>query len=502
MDDERHLPPKPHTFRRGDADDQIDELLPAPSDDGPSEPEQVDGPMDTLLAAPRATANADDDATTREELEVDTSADDIDDTIPVSAGERLDAHSGESDAGENMMEIGGEPVAWEPVEEPTASAMDDDDIEPINQDSDFIGSSYRPEPDDPPVRHSPGAPHTEETVNADAKPAHQCSACGEAIGTAPYCPQCGTDQYPHSRLSAILSPLLSWSRPVIIRGVLLAAVALALLALLADSGTYALIISALTIPIVLVVRIAMQVKDHTSTTWLQIGMMALIGLVVGLPLAWFAARMVRRSWFDTGVLNFGAAGFGGNFAEASGVAPFIIWLVVGLLLPIVVVLGIGAAPGALRIVLDSPPRESTGLLLSGAVAAGYVAASAIVFYQPLFNEMAPRMTTSQWTLTIFGLAVIRPLVWVLSGAMIGGVVWRYLRTASPASITIPAVIAISIPLGFSVISLAAGSSGYWAETIIGFGFALMAVFFYHRFMLAAIRNDAALATETVRNEDN
>jgi hypothetical protein len=168
---------------------------------------------------------------------------------------------------------------------------------------------------------------------------------------------------------------------------------------------------------------------------------------------------------------------------------------VGFLVPIVVILGIGAAPTVLRMVMDAPPAESTGMMLSSAVAAGFVVASAIMFYRPLYSEMAPRMTTSQWTLTILGVGIIRPLVWVIGGAMIGGAVWRFLRTASPSSVTILAVIAAGIPLGFSVFSLVAQPAGHWVEIVIGLVFAILAVFFYHRLLPTAIQNDNSLASE-------
>jgi hypothetical protein len=133
------------------------------------------------------------------------------------------------------------------------------------------------------------------------------------------------------------------------------------------------------------------------------------------------------------------------------------------------------------------------MILSATVAAGFVIASAVMFYRPLYDEMAPRMSTSQWTLTVLGLGVIRPLVWVFGGAMIGAVVWRFLRTASPASVTVPAVIAAAIPLGFAVLSLAAGPAGHWVETLVGLAFAAAAVYVYPRFLATAIRNDASLA---------
>lgn len=488
MQDDRTEPRNSSKTESGDFEDQIDDVLPVPSAPSDAMAGQVDGTMDTVLPIPGSESHAADDATTREELGVDTTVDDIDDLIDAAP----DVHAAKT--AHEPMEIAGEPVVGAPVEDqPEPGNIEDDDLNPINHYSDFFPSGYEA------TSANAGSSHT--PTNDVPKPprasevTHQCTACGAQIGTAPFCPQCGTEQYPQSRLAGLLVPLLAWSRPLIIRGILAATVVFALIALLANSGASALIIAATAIPIVLVVRLAMQLRFHTPTGWIQISMMAFVGLMAGLPLAWFASRMVRRTWIETGVLNFGAAGFGGTFADAAGAAPFVVWLVVGLLLPIVIILGVGAIPAALRMVLNSAPRETTGMLLSGALAAGYVVASAIMFYRPLYAELAPQMTTSQWTLTIFGIAVIRPLVWVLAGAMTGAMVWRYVRTASPASILIPAIIAVSIPLGFSLVSLAASPAGYWLETILGVLFAGSAIFFYDRFLPVAIKNDAVLGSE-------
>jgi hypothetical protein len=451
--------------------------------------------MDTLLPIPGDEHHSADDATTREELEVDTTVDGIDDIVIPSP------HEGSTREDSDHPPERSEPVDTGPdtidgvavgVE---VNSDDEQDSGSKDHDSSFFAGSRGPdiEPEDATTLRattngqvSTGAPNGDDTR-------HQCLACGTSIGTVAYCPVCGADQYPDTRLAKVFFPLFSLIRPAPIRMVLVLGIALVVLALLADSGANALVIAAITLPVALLIRIAMQVQTYASAGWIQMGIMAFIGLLGGLPLAWLAARLVKRSWFDTGVLNFGAAGFGGNFAEAAGIAPFFVWLVVGLLLPIVAILGIGAAPAALRMVINHAPAESTGMLLSATVAAGFVIASAVMFYRPLYSEMAPRMSTSQWTLTVLGLGVIRPLVWVFGGAMIGAVVWRFLRTASPASVTVPAVIAAAIPLGFAVLSLAAAPAGHWVETLVGIAFSAAAVYFYHRFLATATRNDASMS---------
>ena len=154
---------------------------------------------------------------------------------------------------------------------------------------------------------------------------------------------------------------------------------------------------------------------------------------------------------------------------------------------LVAILVLGAAPGALRTALGMLPKERTGMMLSASVAAGYMIGTAAVFYWPLFSEIAPIMSTSEWTLTILGVAIIRPAVWVFSGAMVGAVVWRYLRDASLPGIATPAALAVGLPVGFSILSLAVAPAGLWASTLTGMAFAIAAIYFHMRFVETALK---------------
>ncbi len=429
MSEEREKSPEQEHETDSTVGDKLDSLLPVPGDSSgeSDEPGQVDGPMDELLPAPGDANESDDDASTREEMEVDTSADDVDDFIPL--------HD--------------DPVNEEP--EPSAESG------------------------------SPGAPP--DTSSTSLSGQNTCLICGEEIGDARFCPVCGTEQIPTSKFVAGLAPVFMWSRPLPIRVVLSIGIALTLFALLADNGTAALIISASIVPIILLMRIAGEIGGQSRNDWIQVGMMVLIGAAVGLPISWLANRMVARSWFEGGVVNFGATNFGGVAVETVGSGPVLVWLTNGILLPLIMILVIGAAPAALRMVLTMPSREETGGMLSASVAAGYMIGSATVFYWPLFSEIPPIMSTSQWTLTILGIAVVRPMVWILSGAMIGAVVWRYLRDASLPGVASPAALAIGLPFGYSLLSLAVGPTGLWTSMIVGIAFAGAAGFFHTKFLM-------------------
>lgn len=68
----------------------LESLLPVPeeTDAQRTTHTRVDGPIDEVLPAPEHADAATDDASTREELEVDTSADDVDDIVPLNTPEK------------------------------------------------------------------------------------------------------------------------------------------------------------------------------------------------------------------------------------------------------------------------------------------------------------------------------------------------------------------------------------------------------------------------------
>lgn len=417
MTDGRDSAPDTGESQQNDLSNKLDSLLPSPGDkeEVAAQHDQVDGPLDEVLPLPGRPSASDDDASTREELEVDTSADGVDDFIPL--------YGADSEAPE------------------TATKSD--------------GNST-------------------------------CIICGEPISGTRFCPTCGTEQVPASLAISKLAPLFMWSRPLAIRVTLSFGALLTLLALLADSGTTALIIGASTLPIVILIRLSEQLGGMSRNELGQAGMMVLVGVTAGLPIAWLSTSMVSRSWFDTGVVNFGATNFGGVAVETVGNAPLIVWVTSGILFPLIMIIVIGSAPAALRMALAMPPHEATGMMLSAAVASGYMIGAAIVFYRPLYYEIPPIMSTSEWTLTIAGIAVIHPIVWVYSSAVLGAVVWRNLGDSSVSGVAVPASIAVCLPLAFAVAGLALGPRGLWMSTVFGIVLAGFAVWLHARFLNTAV----------------
>lgn len=463
MEDDQRDPHEPSRDHDDALEETLEQLLPVP-DEAPTEPGRIDSPLDNLLPVPGDEYIAADDASTSEELEVDTTADGVDDIIVLAASDVVTPH-GDDDA--------------------TTSWVDDN--EPLSDESEMFAAITADEV----ATASTDLGDDQGDMNEDAATTEPtdgiCPGCGSEVGTVAYCPRCGTEQAPTTRAAAILLPLIAWTKPLSARITLLSGAALVLLALLADSGAAALIIGSAILPVVMISRIAMEVRQQKREHQVQVLLMAFGGFVLGLIIAWLGARTVGNAWFDSGVFNYGAAGFGGSFAHTAGSAPFLVWLMNGLILPILTIAAIGALPYGLRLSTNMPPRESSGVLLSAAVAAGYVFASAVAFFRPLFTESAPTLGTSEWTLTIIGLAVIRPLVWIFAGAIIGAVVWRYMRTADLGAVMVPGIIAIALPLLFSLFTLGVASVSLWLEVLLGLIFAAAGWYLYRRYLLAAMK---------------
>ncbi|MCA9835059.1 MAG: hypothetical protein KC435_13985 [Thermomicrobiales bacterium] len=464
----------------GDLENKIEEAIPQYESVGDSA-DIIADEMDILLPAPGEESTATDDTSTAEELEVDTTVDGVDDIIALGTSD--DDHlpvneesgffaSGPSTGVDNEDDF--IPLAFPDTNE---SADVDSENTPLSQTvfADDKSGDFADFPDDEPI----APPLSDPTV---------CSACGAVIGKVTYCPHCGTEQAPATRIGALMAPLVNWTKPISVRVVLMAAAAFILIALLANSSTTALVIGSVIVPAIILIRLAMEVRLQKREHLLQVLMMVVGGLVIGSFIAWLGARTVSNSWFDTGVLNYGAAGFGGMFADAAGSAPFMVWLVNGILIPVLLIATIAGLPYGFRILIGLPPKEISGALLSAAVAAGYAIAAASTFYRPLAENGSPSISTRDWTLTIIGLGVIHPMVWIFSGAMIGAVVWRYIRTAEIGSIIIPGTIAVALPLLFTLLSIAVAGSGLWAEVILGVIFAGAAWYLYRRTLAIALKN--------------
>ena len=225
------------------------------------------------------------------------------------------------------------------------------------------------------------------------------------------------------------------------RAVLAGGAVLILLALLASNAGIALTIGAAIVPLILLLVIAGPRSARLNDPTIMLAVTGLGGVIVGGLLGWIAARLVASTWFDEGVLNFGAAGFGGTFARAAGTAGWLVWLVTGLVLPLAALAAALGVPVALHRAGRFPGSDN-GLHLGAAAGAGYAIGTAAVFWSPLNVHPAPGFTVSDWTLMILGVSVLQPIAIVLGFAALGAGVWRYLRDQQIPPLVLPAVCGI------------------------------------------------------------
>lgn len=213
------------------------------------------------------------------------------------------------------------------------------------------------------------------------------------------------------------------------------------------------------------------------------------GTVVGILLGWLTSMVVANSWVETGILNYGAAGYWGGFGERAGNPPLVVWALVGIILPLLALGVIVGGPVAMRQVFSFRNEVMVGLTLGAVTDAGYSIGTAIVFAWPMVTGGAPESDAADWTLTTLGLTILRPLIWTLSGGMLGAAAWRYLSSGTIGSALIPALIGAAVPLLCTLISIQLSRAALWPEFLWGVVMAAIASSFFRKTLRQAIRHD-------------
>lgn len=313
-----------------------------------------------------------------------------------------------------------------------------------------------------------------------------CGYCGSPLGKARAAAQ-GTSRVDQlwQRVRNLVDPprnvVSTWPHAITFSGGAL----LVMLSLLSNSAGMALVIACAIVPILILLTLN-QRDVFESESPLVLAGVTIAGGVAGIIVGWLGKIVVTADWFNTGVLNFGAAGFGGKFAEQAGSASILVWAINGVLLPLVGLAGMVAAPIALRRFNTYRNEVMDGAILTGAGAAGFAIGSAIIFWAPIFNHGGPSIDVSDWTLMIIGMAILRPVVITLAGAMLGAGIWRYMMTPKTGVLILPAVGSIGgmILLYLGSLWIQPSGGGIWPEALwlvlVG-----IAVFILYRMVLAA-----------------
>ena len=493
LGDEPHSP---------DMRDQIDELIPLPTDETyhnddsvAPDPYDVDDQLDMVMPYPTGDAADEvDDFSTREELNVDNA--------PAGRGDDIGAEISDGSLGikhvDDVPKTTGTTVY---VGGPSDERIDDN-LGVFSTDDQREPDAEQPRQDEELADADPGDQGGTTIPVVDQKNDTTCPVCGRETDALRFCGHCGAKLTNERRATTastltgrlqerariVFEPLGRWTRPGAVRLILAFGALLVLIALLANNGAMALIIGSAILPLVLIFWcLHLDVFERESP--LIIGGFAIAGTLLGAILGWLGALIVAESWFETGVLNFGAAGFGGQFAERAGNPPFLVWTLVGIVFPLLALAAIIGGPLAMRQTVTLRNEVMDGLTLGAVMGAGFSLGTAIVFAAPMLSHGGPVADASTWTLTTIGLTIIRPLIWTLSGGLLGAAAWRYLLTHRIGSAVIPALVGAAVPLIFTLMSLQLAPTGLWPEITWGALMALIVGFFYRRVLGQAIEQD-------------
>jgi hypothetical protein len=131
-------------------------------------------------------------------------------------------------------------------------------------------------------------------------------------------------------------------------------------------------------------------------------------------------------WFDTGLLQFGAAGYGGQFAKAEGSASPQVLVLNGIVMPLVALaLAVGVAY-AMRRWHQFRNEAMDGMTLGAVTGAGWAIGAAVIFAWPVATTAGPTMSVQDWSLLTLGLVLFRPIILTGATAIVGTAIWQIL----------------------------------------------------------------------------
>ena len=195
-----------------------------------------------------------------------------------------------------------------------------------------------------------------------------------------------------------------------------------------------------------------------------IATVALGGLIAGLIIAVLSDVVVDQLWLDGATFNAGAAGFGGSAAEVAGRPPVALIALVGIGLPLLGAVLMMLGPLLYRRMPVYRNELLDGLTLGSSAGAGFAVASTAVYFLPLItDDLTSSGSVAEWTATILGVSVVRPLVVTLGASLLGAALWQYglgRRVRDTLRYAIPGLFGVVV---FTVIDLLIQPSGTTVE---------------------------------------
>jgi hypothetical protein len=404
------------------------------------------------------------------------------------------------------------PSESERVEEPYEAVETARDEQPPVEEAEFIEEEQEafeattPEPDPYDFGEVPAAGQVEEPPELefepeplDEEPPSATVADGAVAGAAAGAGIAGIGAGWNRKVGSVMGRYLDPLEEALLptrglvetttqRAIIGLALLVALISLLADNSGFALLALSFVVPLLIVLSVMRQDVFETEPPLLLFGVGA-VGLVAGLLLGWLGAWVVEEQWIDIGTLNFGAAGYGGIFADFEGNADVLVWLVNGLVLPLVALAAIIAVPIALRRYPQFRNEIMDGAILGAIGAAGYALGTAIIFLGPGIADGLPHTTVSDWTLMTFALIAVRPVILVLGGAMLGIAIWRYMRNADLYGLILPSIGSIGAWLLLALGSIQLQPAGLSIEFLWNLVLAVGVFILYRRSVVESIDID-------------
>jgi ribosomal protein L32 len=263
-----------------------------------------------------------------------------------------------------------------------------------------------------------------------------------------------------------------------------------LVALLLNNSGIAILLSVFLVPVLTLLYLT-DLDLYEREPWPAIlgalGAGAVLGLLFGTIGAWLTGAF----WIEGASFYAGAAGYGARFAEAEGSPPFIWILLGGVVIPAIVVIACAIAPVFMRRWPVLRNEMMDGVTLGAATGSGYAAATAVVHFWPaIVQGQNPGGDVSDWTATLVGLIVLRPLIYGALAAVLCAAIWQYAVDQRASSLTRGVVAGVGGIVIFSIVDLLIQPAGAAAELLWHLVVILVLWFVTRSAIRGALRHDA------------
>ncbi len=272
-----------------------------------------------------------------------------------------------------------------------------------------------------------------------------------------------------------------------------------LVALLLNNAGIAILLSVFLVPVLALLYLT-DLDLFEREPWPAIlgalGAGAVIGLIFGTIGAWLTGAF----WIEGATFYAGAAGYAARFAEAEGTPP-IGWLFLGgIVIPAIVVIACAIAPVFMRRWPVLRNEIMDGVTLGAATGSGYAAATAVVHFWPaIVNRQNPGGDVSDWTATLVGLVILRPLIYGALSAVLCASIWQYAIDQRASSLTRGVVAGVGGIIIFSVVDLLIQPAGAAAELVWQMVVVVALWFVTRSAIRGALRHDALVFARAGRS---